>query len=236
MKSICGRYGISVTREELKEYLSENYDIDVLDENIDLPRYNIAPGQNIVSLINDGTKFRVGLLKWGFIPPWVKEEKSAKTVINVRNETIDEKSTFKKSFYQKRCIIIADGFFEWYRTTSTKTPYYFYLKNNKIFGFAGIYTAFKRDNGTTLYTACIITTKANTLMQDIHDRMPVILTEDQAKIWLDPSIKDGKILKEILTEYNPNDMQLHQVSSRVNKTSNDDEDIIKPFKPDWQDD
>lgn len=233
---MCGRYGISVTREELTEYLSEHYDIDVLDEAITLPRYNIAPGQNVVSLINDGTKFRVGLLKWGFIPPWADSEKSARTVINARSETLKDKPTFKKSFYQRRCVIISDGFFEWYRTTSTKTPYYFYLKNNKIFGFAGIYTVFKREDGTSLYTCCIITTHANTLMKDIHDRMPVILTEEQAKTWLDPNIKDSNILEEILTEYDPNDMQLHQVSSRVNKTNNDDGDIIKPIKPNWQDD
>jgi putative SOS response-associated peptidase YedK len=224
---MCGRYGISVTREELKDYLSEHYNISVLDENITVPRYNIAPGQSVISLINDGTKFRVGLLKWGFIPSWAKDEKIGYKMINARSETLKEKPAFKKSFYQRRCVIIADGFFEWYRTTSTKTPYYFYLKNNKIFGFAGLYTAFIREDGTKLYTCTIITTKANTLMKDIHERMPVILTEDSSKLWLDPSVKDSDVLEKILVEYDPSEMELHQVSRRVNKTENDDVDLIR---------
>ncbi len=224
---MCGRYGISVTKKELKEYLGEHYNIDVLDENIIVPQYNIAPGQNVVSLINDGTKYRVGLLKWGFVPPWSKDEKIAYKMINARSETLKDKPAFKKSFYQRRCVIIADGFFEWYRTNSTKTPYYFYLKDNRIFGFAGLYTVFKRADGTTLNTCTIITTKANSLMEDIHDRMPVILNEGTAKQWLNPKLKDAESLEKILVQYDSKEMGLHQVSSRVNKTENNDIDIIK---------
>ncbi len=224
---MCGRYGISVTKEELADYLRQHYNIQVLDDLMTLPRYNIAPGQNVISLINDGSKFKVGLLKWGFVPPWSKDESMGYKMINARSETIDQKPAFKKSFYQKRCVIISDGFFEWYRTTSTKTPYYFYLKNKRIFGFAGLYTAFRKSNDEVLYTCTIITTKANSLMKDIHDRMPVILNEEQAKLWMNPKIKDKDVLKSILGQYNPNDMELHQVSSRVNKVINDDKDIIK---------
>ncbi len=227
---MCGRYGISVTREELKEYLLEYYNIQVLEENITLPRYNIAPGQDAISLINDGTKYRVGLLKWGFVPSWSKDEKIGYKMINARAETVSQKPAFKKSLIQRRCVIIADGFFEWYRTTSTKTPYYFYLKNNKIFGFAGLWTAYQKNDGTKLYTTTIITTKANSLMKDIHDRMPVILTEESAKLWLDPDLKDLDVLKKILVEYEPEDMELHEVSNRVNKTENDDVEIIQPIK------
>ncbi|MBN2540720.1 MAG: SOS response-associated peptidase [Bacilli bacterium] len=225
---MCGRYGISVTREELKEYLGEHYGIEVLDEQIRLPRYNIAPGQDAVSLIGDGTRFRVGLLKWGFVPEWAKDEKVGYKMINARKEGLSQKPAFKKSFLERRCVILADGFFEWYRTTSTKTPYYFYLKNNKIFGFAGLWSVMKRADGSKLYTCSIITTTANSLMSDIHDRMPVILTEDQAKLWLDPNQKDLEVLNELLGQYDPNDMQLHEVSSRVNKPLNDDPDIILP--------
>lgn len=224
---MCGRYGISVTKKELKDYLGEHYNIDVLDENIIVPQYNIAPGQNVVSLINDGTKYRVGLLKWGFVPPWSKDESVGYKMINARSETIKEKPAFKKSFYQKRCVIIADGFFEWHRTTSTKTPYYFYLKNNSIFGFAGLYTVFLREDGTKVYTCAIITTKANSLMAGIHDRMPVILNEVNAKQWLSPSLSDLASLEKILVQYDPKEMAVHQVSSRVNKTSNNDLEIIK---------
>jgi putative SOS response-associated peptidase YedK len=224
---MCGRYGISATKEELKNYLSEHYKIDVLDENITLPRYNIAPGQNAISLINDGTKFRVGLLKWGFVPSWAKDENVGYKMINARSETLKEKPAFKKSLEQRRCIIIADGFFEWYRTTSTKTPYYFYLKNNRIFGFAGLWTKKAREDGSNLYTCTIITTKANNLMSEIHDRMPVILSEKDAKIWLDPSLRDTQALEKLLKPYELDDLQFHKVSSRVNFADNDDEDIIK---------
>ena len=113
---MCGRYGISVTKEELSEYLSKHYNIDVLNENIVLPRYNIAPGMNVLSLINDGTKFRVGLLKWGFVPEWSKDENIGYKMINARSETLSQKPSFKKSLSQRRCIILADGFFEWYRS------------------------------------------------------------------------------------------------------------------------
>lgn len=227
---MCGRYGISVTKDELTEYLREHYSIDVFDQPIELPTYNIAPGNQVISLINDGYKYRVGLLKWGFVPSWAKDESAGYKLINARSETLKDKPVFKKSYFQRRCIIIADGFFEWYRTTSTKTPYYFYLKSHKIFGFAGLWTAYKKPNGKTLFTTTIITTKANTLMKDIHDRMPVILTEESAKIWLNPAIQDSQILDEVLTQFDPNEMGLHEVSSRVNKPINNDADIIKPIK------
>ena len=228
---MCGRYGISVTKKELNKYLNEYYNIEILDENITLPRYNIGPGQDVISVINDGTKYRVGVLKWGFVPSWSKSEKIGSKMINARAETLGQKPAFRKPFQQRRCIILADGFFEWYRTTSTKTPYYFYLKNNKIFGFAGLWTTYRREDGTNLFTCTIITTKANTLIQDIHERMPVILTEESAKKWLDPELRDFEVLHKLLTQFESSEMQLHQVSSRVNKIEHDDKEIIKPFTP-----
>ena len=227
---MCGRYGISVSRDELEIYLKETYQIELLDSNITLPRYNIAPGQLVISLINDGTRYRVGLLKWGFVPEWADDEKIGYKLINARRETLSEKPTFKKSFQTRRCVIIADGFFEWYRTTSTKTPYYFYLKDHRIFGFAGLWSTFSKPDGTKISTCTIITTKANAMMRDIHDRMPVILTEDTAKRWLDPTLRDIALLDELLGENAMDDIELHQVSSRVNKTENDDSDIIKPYE------
>jgi len=227
---MCGRYGISVSRDELEIYLKETYQIELLDSNITLPRYNIAPGQSVISLINDGTRYRVGLLKWGFVPEWADDEKIGYKLINARRETLSEKPTFKKSFQTRRCVIIADGFFEWYRTTSTKTPYYFYLKDHRIFGFAGLWSTFSKPDGTKISTCTIITTKANAMMRDIHDRMPVILTEDTAKRWLDPTLRDIALLDELLGENAMDDIELHQVSSRVNKTENDDSDIIKPYE------
>ncbi len=227
---MCGRYSISVTRDEMKKYLDEYYDIKVLDEKIVLPRYNMAPSQDAISIINDGTKYRIGLLKWGFIPEFAKDEKTAYKMINARSETIDEKSFFKKPFMHQRCIILADGFFEWERTGSQKTPLRFTVKNKKIFGFAGLYSRFKREDGETVFTCVIITTKANTLIADIHDRMPVILDEDKAKIWLDPDTRDFEALKSILLPYDPDEMELAQVSSHVNNVQNDDPECVRKIK------
>ncbi len=225
---MCGRLSIAVSREDLGKYLNEVYGIEMLPEVIELPKFNVAPSEDLVSVINDGKNYRVGLLKWGFVPEFKSD--GSKIIINARSETIDKLYSFKKSFYERRCIILADGFFEWERSTSTKTPYRFSLKNQKIFAFAGLWSVFTDKDGKKTYTTTIITTKANLLMADIHDRMPVILTEEKAKLWLDPSMKDSEALKKILIPYDPDEMELYEVSKRVNKASDKSEEVIKPIK------
>ena len=225
---MCGRLSIAVSKKDLKEYLNDFYGIEVLPEEIELPKYNVAPGEDLVSLISDGEKFRVGLLKWGFIPEF--KHNSTKPIINARSETVDKLFSFKKSFYERRCVILADGFFEWERSSTTKTPYRFVLKNKKIFGFAGLWSVSFDELNQKVYTTAIITTKANSLMMDIHDRMPVILNEDQVKIWLDPKIKDLDALKKILAPFDSSSMDFYEVSRVVNNASNKSEDTIKPIK------
>ena len=225
---MCGRLSIAVSKEDLSKYLKENYDITVLPETIELPRFNVAPNEDLVSLISDGEKFRVGLLKWGFIPEYKKDDKQI--IINTRSETIDRLFSFKKSFSEKRCVILADGFFEWERLTSTKIPYRFTLKNRKIFGFAGLWSTFTDSKGKKTYTTTIITTKANTLMSEIHDRMPVILDEKTAKFWLDPRVKDLEALKKVLIPYDLEDMELYEVSPKVNNARYKEPDAIKQIK------
>ena len=225
---MCGRYSIAVSKGDLEAYLKTNYQIEVLPDQILLPKYNIAPSEDIISVINDGQKYRIGLLKWGYIPEFSKDD--SKPIINTRSETIDTKTAFKKNFIEKRCIILADGFFEWERSTSTKRPYRFSLKNKKIFGFAGLWSVFTDKLGKKTYTTTIITTKANSLINEIHDRMPVILSEEQAKEWLNPRIKDSIALKEILKPYCAQEMELYEVSNNVNKVSYKEKDVIIPIK------
>ena len=212
---MCGRYSISVSKPELAKYLLENYKIEVLPEAITLPRYNVAPSEDVIALISDGLKYRVGLLKWGYIPS--QNQVSDKPLINARSETIDKLYSFKGSFLERRCILLADGFFEWERSTSTKTPYRFALKNRKLFGFAGLWSMVKDKAGNKVYTTTIITTKANDLVSSVHERMPVILTEAKAKIWLDPNLKDSEALKQMLIPYSLDDLELYEVSSKVNR-------------------
>ena len=225
---MCGRLSIAVSKKDLKEYLNDFYGIEVLPEEISLPKFNVAPGEDLISLVSDGEKFRVGLLKWGFVPEFKK--KLNKPIINARSETVDKLYSFKKSFYERRCVILADGFFEWERSTGTKTPYRFVLKNKRIFAFAGLWTVSIDELNQKVYTTTIITTKANSLMMDIHDRMPVILSEDQVKIWLDPKLKDQEALKKILVPFDSVYMDFYEVSKVVNNASNKSEDTIKPIK------
>lgn len=225
---MCGRLSIAVRKKDLKEYLNDFYGIEVLPEEISLPKFNVAPGEDLISLVSDGEKFRVGLLKWGFVPDF--KQNLNKPIINARSETVDKLFSFKKSFYERRCVILADGFFEWERSSGTKTPYRFVLKNKRIFAFAGLWTVSVDELNQKVYTTTIITTKANSLMMDIHDRMPVILNEDQVKIWLDPKLKDQEALKKILVPFDSVYMDFYEVSKVVNNASNKGEDTIRPIK------
>lgn len=225
---MCGRLSIAVSKKDLKEYLNDFYGIEVLPEEISLPKFNVAPGEDLISLVSDGEKFRVGLLKWGFVPEF--KQKLNKPIINARSETVDKLFSFKKSFYERRCVILADGFFEWERSSGTKTPYRFVLKNKRIFAFAGLWTVSVDELNQKVYTTTIITTKANSLMMDIHDRMPVILNEDQVKIWLDHKLKDQEALKKILVPFDSVYMDFYEVSKVVNNASNKSEETIKPIK------
>ncbi|MFA6648054.1 MAG: SOS response-associated peptidase [Candidatus Izemoplasmatales bacterium] len=225
---MCGRLSIAVSKEDLTKYLEQNYDITVLPDSIELPKFNIAPSEELVTLINDGTKYRVGLLKWGFVPEYTKDE--SKILINARSETVDKLYTFKKSLIERRCLIFADGFFEWSRSTGTKTPYRFVLKKTKVFALAGLWSSFINKQGKRVFTTTIITTKANSLMSEIHDRMPVILDQESAKIWLNPNLKDTDALKKILNPYDSNEMEIYQVSSKVNNPKNKNHEVIDEIK------
>ncbi len=224
---MCGRFTITVTMDELKDYLSEYYDIQDVQSDFEVPRYNVAPGQEVVSIINDGTKNRVGLLRWGLIPSFAKDEKSSYATINAKAETLHEKPSFKGSFEHKRCIILADGFYEWKKGKDQKQPLRILMKDKKIFPIAGLWSTFTKDDGSKLYTTTIITTKSNELMADIHDRMPVILSEDNKKTWLDPHVSDLNQLRLMLKPYEPTLMYAYPVSNIVNSSKNDIKECIK---------
>ena len=221
---MCGRVTISAPREEISKYLYDYFSINDFEINSYKPSYNISPSQNVLSIINDGTNFRAGYIKWGFIPEFSKDEKTY--MINTRSETIDLKPSFKKSFINKRCIIPVDGFYEWKKDQNNKTPMRIQMKDNSIFAIAGIWSMFTRDDDSKLFTFSIITTTANELMQDIHERMPVILNKDFQKIWLNPKNKDPKHLKSLLLPFDSNLMKAYAVSNEVNNPKNDYPSLI----------
>lgn len=219
---MCGRITFTLNKDDFIKILRDNYNIDEYNLEYDFPRYNIAPSSKVLSIINDGEKNRIGLLKWGFVPSWAKDDKFYS--INARSETIASKPMFKKAFKTQRCIILADGYYEW----KNKVPYLFIINDQKVFSLAGLWSTFIKDDNSKIHTCTIITTTPNELTQEIHDRMPVILTKENEKIWLDPQIKDEELLKSILTPYPGSKMSFYKVSSLVNNPQNDNEDCIKP--------
>ena len=222
---MCGRFTLTATFEEI----INRFDIQsFLEEELYSPSYNIAPTQSVLAVINDGRVNRMGFLKWGFIPPWAKDLSIGNKMINARAETISEKPSFRNAFKKKRCIVIADSFYEWKRhEDKTKTPMRIKLKSNELFAMAGIWEGWKSPDGKTLYTCSVITTVPNDLMKDIHDRMPVILKREDEKIWLDPEISDTTRLKPLLVPFDENEMETYEVSSLVNSPKNNSIELIQ---------
>jgi len=222
---MCGRFVVSYTYEQLLSFLDDTFDIETVNLDIQVPSYNVAPGQQVVSVLHDGKKYRAGTLRWGLVPPFSKDEKSGYKMINARSETVRSKPSFKTSFKHKRCVILANGFYEWKRDSGSKVPQYIKLNTEDMFVFAGLYSSFKRTDGSVLYTTTILTTEANELMKDIHDRMPVILTVKDAKKWLNARQTEDQ-LESLLTQYPSKDMSYYEVSTLVNNASNDQIECI----------
>ncbi|WHY75161.1 SOS response-associated peptidase [Neobacillus sp. WH10] len=222
---MCGRFTLTATFEEIINH----FDIQsFLEEELYSPSYNIAPSQSVLAVINDGRVNRMGFLKWGLVPPWAKDLSVGNKMINARAETISEKPSFRNAFKKKRCIVIADSFYEWKRhEDKTKTPMRIKLKSNELFAMAGIWEGWKSPDGKTLYTCSVITTGPNELMKDIHDRMPAILKREDEKIWLDTAISDTTRLKPLLVPFDENEMETYEVSSLVNSPKNNSIELIQ---------
>ena len=216
---MCGRFTLKKPeRIRLPNYHSE---FPVLK-----PRYNIAPSQDVVTVVQRGSSPEAVFLQWGLIPSWSKE---AKGIINARVETIEDKPSFNDSFKNRRCLILADGFYEWERHGKISQPYYFQMKDGPPFAFAGIWDRW-RDNGRTIDSCAIITTTANELLATIHHRMPVILESESYGLWLSEDSRSAD-LKDLLAPYPADAMTSHPVSYDVNDAKLDDERMVLPAEP-----
>ena len=201
--------------------------VNTFDLDNIIPRYNIAPSQDVLAVVERDAVREIVSLQWGLIPFWSKE---AKAFINARVETIEEKPTFKESFERRRCLIPADGFYEWERAgTKLSQPYYFQMKDGAPFAFAGIWDRWKT-NGNTITSCAIITTTANELLSEIHHRMPVIMRPESHDLWLNEESRPGD-LKEILVPFPATEMTSHAVSRDVNDTMIDDEHLLQQVDP-----
>ena len=186
--------------------IAEDFDIQEISASFS-PSRNVSPGQQIPAVIRRDNKNILATFLWGLIPSWAKDPSIGARLINARAETVNEKSSFKNAFRQRRCLIVADGFYEWKNEGKKKIPYYFYLKSGKPFGFAGLYESWLAPEKKTVETCTIITTQANSLIQPIHGRMPVIIPGNQEEIWLKNEVLDTSSLLELLMPYPAEQME-----------------------------
>lgn len=213
--------------ETLLAIVSERFGILEIDQDLALPRYNIAPTQMVPAIVADGDKYRLGTLKWGFIPFFAKDEISGSRFINAKAETIMEKPAFRQSFEKRRCLILADGFYEWDKFGDAKTPYRFILKDEPLMCFAGIWSKYVKPDGQKIFTCAILTTGANETMKSIHDRMPIILNEKAQQIWLQNKTAALDEMAELLKPYPYGGLEAYPVSAIVNNPRNDNAECIK---------
>ena len=223
---MCGRITLTTDKDDLQSrfgYVNPSGDLFT-------PRYNIAPSQNCpVVTVNEDKRVLI-MMRWGLVPFWAKDVKSGYNLINAKAETLKEKASFRTPFKKKRCLVLADGFYEWTHSEKkgAKQPYRFVLKNRQPFAFAGLWDEWSNPEGEKLLTFTIITTTANELMESIHDRMPVILHEKDEGIWLDPQLADTDKLSPLLKPYSSKEMEAYKVSTFVNSPKNNSPKCIEP--------
>ena len=224
---MCGRYKLSRRKQVVEEYF------DTTGEDDWSPRYNIAPTQPI-PVIRQHPKEPVrelSLIRWGLIPSWSKDSSGAARTINARSETAGTKPAFRESLKSRRCLIPADGFYEWQRMGKGKQPFCFEVNEGQLFAFAGLWDRWKDpSSGNWVRTCSILTTTANALTSAVHDRMPVILDPDCYDLWLDPVMRDADAASDLLKPCDARLMRCYPVSTRINHVANDDEECSRPVE------
>ena len=222
---MCGRF----TLFEADRILSREFGVSGIPPLS--PRYNIAPSQPVAAVraASDGTGRDLTLLRWGLIPSWSKDPAIGNRLINARSETVREKPSFRNAFRRHRCLIPANGFYEWQRQGRGKQPYFVRMRDGRPFAFAGLWDRWESPEAGAVETCAILTTAANGVLAPIHDRMPVILSPAEYARWLDPALLDTDSLASLLVPFQPEEMTAFPVSPRVNAPSVDDEKCIAPL-------
>jgi putative SOS response-associated peptidase YedK len=222
---MCGRFTNKAKPEQVKK------EFKVEAGNFIHPRFNVAPSQMIDVVYAPEAERVFSRLKWGLVPSWAKDSEIGNRMINARAETLAEKPSFREAFKSRRCIIPASGFYEWQKKgTEAKQPFYFYLKEKEVFGFAGLWEEWlDKQTGEMLESCTIITTEANEVLKPVHERMPVILKPESYDEWLDVKEKNTKKLQKFLVPYSAKEMNSHAVSRNVNIPDVDSAELIKPL-------
>jgi putative SOS response-associated peptidase YedK len=217
---MCGRFTLRTPKERIKR------EFQLGEEPAVEARFNIAPTQSILAVRQREDEREAVLLKWGLIPSWARDDSMSARLINARSETVAEKPAFREAFKRSRCIIPADGFYEWKREGAGKQPFFFSLRDDRPFGFAGLWDKWRGQDGKVIESCTILTTEANEVLKDAHDRMPVILHPETYDQWLDDDLRVVASLKELLGPYPASEMTSYPVSAQVNNPRNQGEDLI----------
>ncbi len=220
---MCGRFEIHSTIE----IIAKLFAIDSITFDI-RPNYNIAPSQNVVVVARDGKKNHLLSCRWGFVPQWSRELKTGFTMINAKAETVADSKTYKPAFENHRCLVVADGFYEWKKQDRTKIPMYIHLRSGNPMGFAGLYNRWTSPEGEEIFTCTVIVTDANKILAPIHERMPVILNREKFGQWLDPAVHGKDTLLPLLKPYDPEALEMYQVTSKVNSYKYNGPENIRP--------
>ena len=216
---MCGRFSLKTP----SKVLAKAFKIEVPT----LPlRYNIAPTQQVAAVRSRPDGRELALLKWGLVPSWAKDASIGSRMINARAETVAEKPAYRWAFRRRRCLVPADGFYEWKREGGSKQPYHFRMRDEQPFAFAGLWERWRGELGEVIDSCTIITTEANELLAPVHDRMPVILPPEAYDTWLDDEFTDALALGGLLRPYPAEAMERFPVSTRVNSPKNDDASCV----------
>ena len=196
------------------------------------PRYNIAPTQPVAVIANTADS-KLDFFNWGLIPSWAKDPEIGSRLINARSETLAEKPSFRSAFRRRRCLVLADGFYEWKAVPELKSkiPMFIHLKSKRVFAFAGLWEIWSSSDGSEICSCTIITTQPNDLIQSIHNRMPVILPPTAYKDWLDTAERTPDSLAKWLSPFPSEEMEAYPVSRLVNSPQNDVPECIQPAEP-----
>ena len=222
---MCGRYSLSVPTDVLARVFG------LASVPAWKPRYNIAPSQEAPVVRGEAGARRIDLLKWGLIPNWADDPAIGNRLIMARAESALNKPAFRTAFRRRRCLIPADGFFEWLKSGSKKQPFLIRMHGGRPFALAGLWEAWRGEGGKEIESFTILTTTANEVAGQVHDRMPVIIGPENYDTWLDPKQEDDEKLRSLLTPFAADQMEAFPVSPKVNSPKNDDAECIKQVRP-----
>lgn len=220
---MCGRYAVTSAPEAIRTLFGYP------EQPNFPPRYNVAPTQPIAIVRLTEGKRQFALVRWGLLPSWVKDPKAFTLLINARGESVSDKPAFSAAMKRRRCLIPADGFYEWKAAGTRKQPYYVHAKSGGPLAFAGLWETWTGPNGEELETAAIITTRANRALATIHGRMPVIVPPDAFDLWLDCANVDAEMAAALIVPASETLLEAYEVSTAVNRTANDNPKLVERF-------